>query len=46
MAIGQSYNGTLLPFSIGFFICALTALGIAAVTEKGRLFRPHHATAR
>jgi DHA1 family bicyclomycin/chloramphenicol resistance-like MFS transporter len=46
MAIGQSYNGTLLPFSIGFFICALTALGIAAVTEKGRLFRPHLATAR
>jgi DHA1 family bicyclomycin/chloramphenicol resistance-like MFS transporter len=42
MVIGQSYDGTLLPFSIGFFVCALTALVIAAVTEKGRLFRPHH----
>jgi DHA1 family bicyclomycin/chloramphenicol resistance-like MFS transporter len=42
MLIGQSYDGTLLPFSIGFFICALVALAIAAVTEKGRLFLPHH----
>lgn len=42
MAIGQSYDGSLLPFSTGFFICALVALAIAAVTEKGRLFRPHH----
>ncbi|WP_028165244.1 multidrug effflux MFS transporter [Bradyrhizobium elkanii] len=42
MAIGQSYDGTLLPFSTGFFLCALAALAIAAVTEKGRLFRPHH----
>jgi DHA1 family bicyclomycin/chloramphenicol resistance-like MFS transporter len=42
MLIGQSYDGTLLPFSIGFFICALVALAIAAVTEKGRLFVPHH----
>jgi DHA1 family bicyclomycin/chloramphenicol resistance-like MFS transporter len=43
MTIGQSFDGTLLPFSTGFFLCALTALVIAAVTEKGRLFRPHHA---
>jgi DHA1 family bicyclomycin/chloramphenicol resistance-like MFS transporter len=42
--IGQSYDGTLLPFATGFFICALVALAIAAVTEKGRLFRPHHTT--
>jgi DHA1 family bicyclomycin/chloramphenicol resistance-like MFS transporter len=42
MLIGQSYDGTLLPFSVGFFICALVALAIAAVTEKGRLFVPHH----
>jgi MFS transporter, DHA1 family, multidrug resistance protein len=44
--IGQSYDGTLLPFSLGFFLCALTALAIAAVTEKGRLFKPHHAPIR
>jgi MFS transporter, DHA1 family, multidrug resistance protein len=43
MLIGQSYDGTLLPFSIGFLICGLAALTIAAITEKGRLFRPHHA---
>ncbi|HLZ06032.1 MAG TPA: multidrug effflux MFS transporter [Bradyrhizobium sp.] len=43
MAIGQSYDGTLVPFATGFFICALVALAIAAVTEKGRLFQPHHA---
>jgi len=42
-AIGQSYDGTLLPFSVGFFLCAVAALVIAAITEKGRLFRPHHA---
>jgi len=42
MLIGQSYDGTLLPFSTGFFVCALVALAIAAVTEKGRLFVPHH----
>jgi len=42
-AIGQSYDGTLLPFSVGFFLFAVGALAIAAVTEKGRLFRPHHA---
>ena len=42
MLIGQSYDGTLLPFSTGFFICALVALAIAAVTERGRLFVPHH----
>jgi DHA1 family bicyclomycin/chloramphenicol resistance-like MFS transporter len=39
--IGQDYNGTLLPFVTGFFICALAALVVVAVTEKGRLFTPH-----
>ncbi len=45
-AIGQSYDGTLVPFSTGFFLCTLIALAIVAVTEKGRLFRPRqHADA-
>jgi DHA1 family bicyclomycin/chloramphenicol resistance-like MFS transporter len=43
MVIGQSYDGTLLPFATGFFACALAALAIAVVTEKGRLFKPHSA---
>jgi DHA1 family bicyclomycin/chloramphenicol resistance-like MFS transporter len=40
--IGQDYNGTLLPFATGFFICALAALAIVGFTENGRLFVPHH----
>jgi DHA1 family bicyclomycin/chloramphenicol resistance-like MFS transporter len=39
--IGQDYNGTLLPFATGFFLCTLASLSVVLVTEKGRLFRPH-----
>jgi MFS transporter, DHA1 family, multidrug resistance protein len=39
--IGQNYDGTLLPFALGFFLCTLAALAIVLVVEKGRLFRPH-----
>jgi DHA1 family bicyclomycin/chloramphenicol resistance-like MFS transporter len=42
MIIGQSFDGTLLPFATGFFLCTLAALAIVFVTEKGRLFKPHH----
>jgi MFS transporter, DHA1 family, multidrug resistance protein len=41
-AIGQDYNGTLLPFATGFFLCTLAALAVVLVVEKGRLFTPHH----
>ncbi len=40
--IGQSFDGTLLPFSTGFFLCTLASLAIVFATEKGRLFTPHH----
>ena len=40
--IGGDYDGTLLPFATGFFLCTLAALGVVLVVEKGRLFRPHH----
>ena len=40
--IGQDYDGTLLPFATGFFLCTLAALGVVLVVEKGRLFKPHH----
>jgi MFS transporter, DHA1 family, multidrug resistance protein len=40
--IGQDYNGTLLPFATGFFLCTLAALAVVLVVEKGRLFTPHH----
>jgi MFS transporter, DHA1 family, multidrug resistance protein len=42
ITIGQDYDGTLLPFATGFFLCTLAALGVVLVVEKGRLFRPHH----
>ena len=38
--IGQDYDGTLLPFATGFFLCALASLAIVLVVEKGRLFKP------
>jgi DHA1 family bicyclomycin/chloramphenicol resistance-like MFS transporter len=41
-AIGQSFDGTLLPFATGFFLSTLAALAIVLVAEKGRLFKPHH----
>ena len=42
MIIGQSFDGTLLPFATGFFLCTLASIAIVFVTEKGRLFTPHH----
>jgi DHA1 family bicyclomycin/chloramphenicol resistance-like MFS transporter len=41
-AIGQAYDGTLVPFATGFLVCTLATLAVVAMTEKGRLFRPHH----
>jgi MFS transporter, DHA1 family, multidrug resistance protein len=38
--IGQAYDGTLLPFATGFFLCTLAALAVVLVVEKGRLFKP------
>jgi DHA1 family bicyclomycin/chloramphenicol resistance-like MFS transporter len=42
-AIGQSYDGTLLPFTTGFFLCTLAALAVVLIAERGRLFKPHNA---
>src|SRR6266536_1575578 len=36
MAIGQDYDGTLLPFATGFFLCTLAAPAVVLVVEKGR----------
>jgi MFS transporter, DHA1 family, multidrug resistance protein len=38
--IGQDYDGTLLPFATGFFLCTLVSLAVVLVVEKGRLFKP------
>jgi MFS transporter, DHA1 family, multidrug resistance protein len=39
--IGQAFDGTLLPFATGFLLCTAAALAMVAITERGRLFRPH-----
>ena len=43
-AIGQVYDGTVLPFATGFFLCALAATAVVLVVEKGRLFKPRQIT--
>jgi DHA1 family bicyclomycin/chloramphenicol resistance-like MFS transporter len=40
--IGQDFNGTMLPFTTGAFLCTLAALAIVIVVERGRLFVPHN----
>jgi DHA1 family bicyclomycin/chloramphenicol resistance-like MFS transporter len=41
--IGQAYDGTTVPLTLGFVICGLIGLGIVLATERGRLFRPQQA---
>jgi DHA1 family bicyclomycin/chloramphenicol resistance-like MFS transporter len=41
-AIGQSYDGTLVPFAIGSLLGTMLALVIVLAVEKGRLFTPHN----
>ena len=38
LAIGQAFDGTVLPFLAGMTIAAAVALGIVLTTERGRLF--------
>lgn len=38
--IGQHFDGTVVPITLGFSLCGLAALAVVLVTEKGRLFRP------
>ncbi len=37
--IGQSFNGTDVPLTLGFACCSIAALLIVLVAEDGRLFR-------
>ncbi|WP_088345436.1 MULTISPECIES: multidrug effflux MFS transporter [Rhodomicrobium] len=41
--IGQSFDGTLRPLSIGITALVLCALVTVLITERGRLARPQHA---
>ena len=38
LVIGQSFDGTQLPFLIGCAICGSISLALVLWTEKGRLF--------
>jgi DHA1 family bicyclomycin/chloramphenicol resistance-like MFS transporter len=38
--IGQHFNGTVVPLTLGFSLCGIVALCIVLVAEKGRLFQP------
>lgn len=41
-AIGQSFNGSVQPLTIGFTLCGLTALVCVFFAERGRLFVAHN----
>lgn len=40
--IGQLFDGTTVPLTIGFVACGLVSLALVLWTEKGRLFHPTH----
>jgi DHA1 family bicyclomycin/chloramphenicol resistance-like MFS transporter len=40
--IGQSFDGSVRPLSIGFTLLALAALVTVLITERGKLARPQH----
>lgn len=43
--IGQAFNGTTVPLTLGFFILGLGTLAAILITERGKLFRPTPANA-
>jgi DHA1 family bicyclomycin/chloramphenicol resistance-like MFS transporter len=40
LIVGQHYDGTAVPLTLGFAIYGTLAFGIIYVTERGRLFQP------
>ena len=40
-AIGQNFNGTVVPLEGGYLACGLIALATVLIAEHGRLFRGH-----
>jgi len=42
LVIGQSFNGTTVPLAIGFSVIGFAVILCVTITEKGKLFRPHH----
>jgi DHA1 family bicyclomycin/chloramphenicol resistance-like MFS transporter len=40
-AVGQAFNGTVLPLEAGYLLCGLCTLASVLAAEHGRLFQPH-----
>jgi DHA1 family bicyclomycin/chloramphenicol resistance-like MFS transporter len=40
--IGQAYDGTTIPYSLGLALCGAAALTVVLITERGRLFHGYH----
>jgi DHA1 family bicyclomycin/chloramphenicol resistance-like MFS transporter len=40
--IGQQFDGTTVPLTLGYFVTGLAVLLVVAITEKGRILRPSH----
>jgi DHA1 family bicyclomycin/chloramphenicol resistance-like MFS transporter len=38
--IGQHFDGTVVPLTLGFALCGIAALATVLVVERGRLFHP------
>jgi DHA1 family bicyclomycin/chloramphenicol resistance-like MFS transporter len=38
LLIGQAFDGTIVPLTLGFAVCGGLALGAVAWAERGRLF--------
>lgn len=43
--IGQSFNGSTVPMSLGFTLMGVLALAAVLFAERGRLFKAHHSPA-
>ena len=43
LVIGQAFDGTTIPLSLGFFVLGGLSLLVVFVTERGRLFQAQHA---
>jgi DHA1 family bicyclomycin/chloramphenicol resistance-like MFS transporter len=44
-AIGQSFDGTVVPITCGFALCSAAALAVVLIAERGVLFNPRNARA-
>jgi MFS transporter, DHA1 family, multidrug resistance protein len=42
LAIGQAFNGTVIPLGVGFLVLSVLCLAVVLWTEGGRLFVPRH----